>query len=116
MSARHPAHRGRLCGAQEPSRRHLRGFGAERAWLRAGPRCGRRRGALRVPGAAGAAPDEIILADTIGVGVYLLRGMGYELSTDLQALIACAAWLSDQLGKDLPGQVYRADAFAPVAQ
>ena len=48
--------------------------------------------------------------------VYLLRGMGYELSIDLQALIACAAWLSDQLGKDLPGQVYKAGAFAPVAQ
>src|SRR5436853_152966 len=48
--------------------------------------------------------------------VYLLRGMGYELSIDLQALIACAAWLSEQLGKDLPGQVYKAGAFAPVAQ
>ena len=48
--------------------------------------------------------------------VYLLRGMGYELSIDLQALIACAAWLSDQLGEDLPGQVYKAGAFAPVAQ
>lgn len=48
--------------------------------------------------------------------MYLLRGMGYELSIDLQALIACAAWLSDQLGKDLPGQVYIAGAFAPVAQ
>ena len=48
--------------------------------------------------------------------VSLLRGMGYELSIDLQALIACAAWLSDQLGKDLPGQVYKAGAFAPVAQ
>jgi (R)-citramalyl-CoA lyase len=48
--------------------------------------------------------------------VYLFRGMGYELSIDLQALIACAAWLSDQLGKVLPGQVYKAGAFAPVAQ
>ena len=31
-------------------------------------------------------------------------------------IIACAARLSDQLGKDLPGQVCRAGAFAPVAQ
>src|SRR5205085_789567 len=127
--------------------RHRRGFGAERAWLRAGPRCGRRRGALRVPGdryllstqperdgrcragagaAAGAAradglrvvitlgaafgcpfegcvaparmldlaaqvqratPDEIVLADTMGVGV---PRQVRELVAGVRALAAVA--------------------------
>ena len=48
--------------------------------------------------------------------VYLLHGMGYETGTDLAALIECAAWLAEQLGKELPGQVYRAGPFAPVAR
>lgn len=43
--------------------------------------------------------------------VYLLHGMGYETGIDLEALIACAAWLAERLGKDLPGQVYRAGSF-----
>ncbi len=47
--------------------------------------------------------------------VYLLHGMGYETGIDLEALIECAAWLAEQLGKELPGQVHKAGNFEPVA-
>ena len=43
--------------------------------------------------------------------VYTLHGMGYETGVDLEALIEVAAWLSTQLGKELPGQVYKAGGF-----
>lgn len=46
--------------------------------------------------------------------VYLLRGMGYETGVELQALIECAQWLSERLGKELPGRVHRAGDFAGV--
>ena len=47
--------------------------------------------------------------------VYLLHGMGYETGVDLDALIKCAAWLAERLGKELPGQVYKAGNFEPIA-
>jgi (R)-citramalyl-CoA lyase len=47
--------------------------------------------------------------------VYLLYGMGYETGIDLGALIEVAAWMAHQLGKELPGQVYKAGTFEPVA-
>ncbi len=47
--------------------------------------------------------------------VYLLHGMGHDTGVDLDALIECAAWLSAQLGKELPGQVYKAGNFEAVA-
>ena len=47
--------------------------------------------------------------------VYLLHGMGHETGIDLDALIAHAVWLGEQLGKELPGQVHKAGTFAPVA-
>jgi (R)-citramalyl-CoA lyase len=47
--------------------------------------------------------------------VYLLHGMGYETGIDLEALIEVAEWMSRQLGKELPGQVYKAGSFEPVA-
>ena len=47
--------------------------------------------------------------------VYLLHGMGYETGIDLDALIEAAAWMAQQLGKELPGQVYKAGSFEPVA-
>jgi (R)-citramalyl-CoA lyase len=47
--------------------------------------------------------------------VYLLHGMGYETGIDLDALIGHAAWLSEQLGKELPGQLYKAGNFRAVA-
>jgi hydroxymethylglutaryl-CoA lyase/(R)-citramalyl-CoA lyase len=47
--------------------------------------------------------------------VYLLHGEGVETGIDLDALIAVSEWLAGVLGRDLPGQVYRAGPFAPVA-
>jgi (R)-citramalyl-CoA lyase len=47
--------------------------------------------------------------------VYLLHGMGYETGIDLDALIDVASWMAGMLGKDLPGQVYRAGNFEPVS-
>jgi (R)-citramalyl-CoA lyase len=46
--------------------------------------------------------------------VYLLHGMGHETGIDLKALIECAEWLAGKLGKELPGQVYKAGNFEPV--
>jgi hydroxymethylglutaryl-CoA lyase/(R)-citramalyl-CoA lyase len=47
--------------------------------------------------------------------VYLLHGEGVETEIDLDALIEVAEWLEGVLGRQLPGQVYRAGVFAPVA-
>ncbi len=47
--------------------------------------------------------------------VYLLHGMGYETGIDLDSLIEVAAWMAEQLGKEMPGQVYKAGSFEPVA-
>ena len=47
--------------------------------------------------------------------VYLLHGEGVETGVDLDALIGVSAWLEGVLGRELPGQVYRAGGFAPVA-
>jgi len=47
--------------------------------------------------------------------VYALHGMGHETGVDLDALIGVAAWLSERLGKELPGRVYRAGGFEAVA-
>ena len=43
--------------------------------------------------------------------VYLLHGMGHETGVDLDALIEVAEWMSQQLGKELPGQLYKAGNF-----
>jgi isopropylmalate/homocitrate/citramalate synthase len=47
--------------------------------------------------------------------VYMLNGEGVEKGIDLDALIDIAAWLEGLLGRQLPGQVYRAGSFEPVA-
>ena len=47
--------------------------------------------------------------------VYMLHGEGISTGIDLDALISVAGWLEGQLGRQLPGQVYRAGAFEPVA-
>ena len=47
--------------------------------------------------------------------VYHLHGMGYETGIDLGELIEVAAWMARQLGKELPGQVYKAGAFEALA-
>ena len=48
--------------------------------------------------------------------VYLLHGEGVETGIDLDRLIGVAEWLETTLGRELPGQVYRAGTFAPVAR
>ena len=47
--------------------------------------------------------------------VYMLNGEGVETGIDLDALIDVAGWLEGLLGRQLPGQVYRAGTFEPVA-
>ncbi|MDX6398772.1 MAG: (R)-citramalyl-CoA lyase [Gaiellaceae bacterium] len=47
--------------------------------------------------------------------VYLLHGEGVDTGIDLDELITVAEWLEAELGRELPGQVYRAGGFAPVA-
>jgi isopropylmalate/homocitrate/citramalate synthase len=42
--------------------------------------------------------------------VYMLEGDGVETGVDLDALIRVAEWLAESLGRQLPGQVYRAGA------
>ncbi len=47
--------------------------------------------------------------------VYMLHGEGLETGVDLDALLGVAEWLESRLGRELPGQVYRAGSFEPVA-
>ena len=47
--------------------------------------------------------------------VYLLHGEGIDTGINLDELITVAEWLEAELGRELPGQVYRAGTFAPVA-
>ncbi len=47
--------------------------------------------------------------------VYLLHGDGIETGIDLDALVRVSEWLEGMLGRQLEGQVYRADAFPPAA-
>jgi isopropylmalate/homocitrate/citramalate synthase len=47
--------------------------------------------------------------------VYMLHGEGVETGIDLDALVSVAEWLEGVLERQLPGQVYRAGTFAPVA-
>ena len=47
--------------------------------------------------------------------VYLPHGEGVETGVDLDALIGVSEWLEGVLGRELPGQVYRARSFTPVA-
>jgi (R)-citramalyl-CoA lyase len=46
--------------------------------------------------------------------VYLLHGMGHQTGIDLDTLIEVAEWMAQQLGKELPGQVYKAGNFEPM--
>jgi isopropylmalate/homocitrate/citramalate synthase len=47
--------------------------------------------------------------------VYLLHGEGIHTGIDLGALVSVAQWMERVLDKELPGQVYKAGTFAPVA-
>ena len=46
--------------------------------------------------------------------VYLLDGLGVETGVDLDALISVAEWLAGVLGRELPGQLYKAGPFVPT--
>jgi len=46
--------------------------------------------------------------------VYLLHGTGHATGIDLDAMLEHATWLAEQLGKDLPGQLYKAGNFPPA--
>jgi hydroxymethylglutaryl-CoA lyase/(R)-citramalyl-CoA lyase len=47
--------------------------------------------------------------------VYMLHGEDVATGIDLDELLSVAEWLESRLERQLPGQVYRAGAFAPVA-
>jgi isopropylmalate/homocitrate/citramalate synthase len=47
--------------------------------------------------------------------VYMLHGEGVGTGIDLDELVSVAEWLEGVLERELPGQVYRAGTFAPVA-
>ena len=47
--------------------------------------------------------------------LYMLHGEGISTGIDLDELISVAGWLEGRLERQLPGQVYRAGAFEPVA-
>ena len=47
--------------------------------------------------------------------VNMLERDGVDTGLDLDALIEVAVWLEGVLGRQLPGQVYRAGTFEPVA-
>ncbi len=47
--------------------------------------------------------------------LYLLEREGVETGADLEAVIEIAGWLAEQLGRELPGRVYRAGGFPPAA-
>jgi isopropylmalate/homocitrate/citramalate synthase len=46
--------------------------------------------------------------------VYLLAGEGVETGVDLDGLIATSEWLAAELGRELPGLVYKAGPFRPM--
>jgi len=43
--------------------------------------------------------------------IYLLDGEGVETGVDMDAVIGVAEWLTDVLGRPLPGLVHRAGGF-----
>ena len=74
------------------------------------------RGADPLVGALG---KHIAIAGFMGAGKSTVGAREAELTgrrfVDLDALIGVSAWLEGVLGRELPGQVYRAGAFAPVS-
>ena len=51
------------------------------------------------------------LKDKLADAPAWLRGLGVDTGIDLAALITTSQWLSDQLGKELPGMLARAGDF-----
>ena len=60
------------------------------------------------PAASGNIPTEDL--------VYMLDRLGMETSLCLQDLLPIAEWLSEQLGKPVPGMLWRAGSFPPQPQ
>ena len=60
------------------------------------------------PGAAGNVPTEDV--------IYLLERSGIATGLDLERVIGAAGWLSNIMGRDLPGMVSRAGSFPRVAR
>ena len=58
------------------------------------------------PAATGNIPSEDL--------VYMLNGMGVETGIDIEALIATAEWLEQQLGRAVPAALGRAGNFPPA--
>ncbi len=48
--------------------------------------------------------------------VYLLEGDGIATGVDLDALVAVSEWLEELLGRELPGQVYRASSSTSASE
>jgi hydroxymethylglutaryl-CoA lyase/(R)-citramalyl-CoA lyase len=48
--------------------------------------------------------------------VYLLEGQGVDTGIDLDALLSTAAWITEVLGRPLPGQLLRAGRFPAPAR
>ena len=46
--------------------------------------------------------------------VFMLERMGVATGVDLDALVAIAHWLSELLGRELPGMVQRAGPYSPA--
>jgi hydroxymethylglutaryl-CoA lyase len=59
------------------------------------------------PRATGNVPTEDV--------VYMLQRSGYDTGLNLDGLIESAAWLTRQMGRDLPGMVSRAGNFPAIA-
>jgi hydroxymethylglutaryl-CoA lyase len=60
------------------------------------------------PGAAGNVPSEDV--------VYMLERAGVETNMNLEKMISASRWLSDIMGRKLPGMVANAPAFPAVRQ
>jgi hydroxymethylglutaryl-CoA lyase/(R)-citramalyl-CoA lyase len=48
--------------------------------------------------------------------VHLLEGQGVDTGVDLDALLSAAAWITEVLGRPLPGQLLRAGRFPAPAR
>ncbi|MFM9853813.1 MAG: hydroxymethylglutaryl-CoA lyase [Sphingomonadaceae bacterium] len=93
---------------------NTRGTGLANVWaaIEAGARIvdaslGGLGGCPFAPGAAGNVPSEDV--------VYMLERAGITTGMDLEKLIAASLWLSDVMGRKLPGMVAQAPAFPKAA-
>ncbi|HXV56312.1 MAG TPA: hypothetical protein VD704_00455 [Gaiellaceae bacterium] len=59
--------------------------------------------------------EQAVPAPSLRAELANLHGEGVETGVDLDALIGVPAWLETVLGRELPGQLDRAGAFAPAS-